>query len=65
MNEHILSLINALADNHSLSLEQYAELIEARTPETAALLAQKAVAARKAIYGNYVYVRGLIEIRNI
>ena len=65
MNEHILSLINALADNHSLSLEQYAELIEARTPETAALLAQKAVAARKAIYGNDVYVRGLIEISNI
>lgn len=65
MNEHILSLINALADSHSLSLEQYAELIESRAPETAALLAQKAVAARKAIYGNDVYVRGLIEISNI
>ncbi len=65
MNERVLSLINTLSDTHSLTLEQYKELIEARSPETAALLAEKAVAARKAVYGSDVYVRGLIEISNI
>jgi biotin synthase len=65
MNERVLSLINTLSDTHSLTLEQYKELIEARSPEVAALLAEKAVAARRAIYGSDVYVRGLIEISNI
>lgn len=65
MNEHILSLINTLSETHSLSADQYQELIEARCPEAAALLADRAVAVRKEIYGNDVYVRGLIEISNI
>lgn len=65
MNEHLLSLIDTLTETHSLSPGQYRELIESRCPETAALLADRAVAVRKAIYGNDVYVRGLIEISNI
>lgn len=45
--------------------EDYRFLIEHRTPEAAALLAELAVKARKAIYGNTVYIRGLIEISNV
>lgn len=65
MNEYILSLINTLSKSHSLTLEQYRALIDARSAETAALLAEKAAAVRKSIYGNDVYVRGLIEVSNI
>ncbi len=65
MNEHILSLINTLSESHSLTREQYRALIDARCAETAALLTEKAAAVRKSIYGNNVYVRGLIEVSNI
>lgn len=40
-------------------------MVDNRTPEIAATLAQKAVAVRKKIYGNDIYIRGLIEIGNI
>lgn len=65
MNEFILSLINTLSETHSLSADQYQKLIDMRCPEAAALLADKAAAVRKEIYGNDVYVRGLVEISNI
>ena len=61
MNE----LIERLARGHTLSEEEYIRLIDERTPESAALLAEKAVAVRKSIYGNAVFTRGLIEISNI
>lgn len=60
-----MSLIDALEAAHSLSLEEYRELIEGRSPEAAKELADRAVGVRRAIYGNHVYVRGLIEISNI
>ena len=47
-----------------MTREEYRQLIDGRTPELAALLAEKAVAARQAVYGKDVYVRGLIEISN-
>ena len=61
----LLALIDKLTAEHSLSLAEYECLIANYRPETAALLAGQAVAARQAIYGNAVYVRGLIEISNI
>ena len=64
MNE-AFRLIDRLASEHSLSLEEYNELILARNTETAEYLKQKAVKARKEIYGNKVFIRGLIEISNI
>ena len=51
-----------LCSEHSLSLDGYERLIKSRTPELAEKLAEEAVAMRKSIYGNDVYVRGLIEI---
>ena len=65
MNDKQKGLIEKLAADHRLDEAEYAELISDRDEEAAALLAEKAVAVRKAIYGNVVYVRGLIEISNI
>lgn len=61
MNE----LIERLAATGCLSEAEYAYLIENRTPEAAARLAELAVEKRRAVYGNKVFIRGLIEISNI
>lgn len=61
----IFELIDKLAKSHSLELEEYEYLIANRTEEAAKCLAEKAVQIRKEIYGNSIYIRGLIEISNI
>lgn len=61
MNE----LIQRLAARHCLTLAEYQYLIDHRTQEAAALLAQYAMKARQAFYGSDVYIRGLVEISNI
>ena len=58
-------LINKLATEHSLTLEEYKALIEDYNEENAALLASLAVAERRKHYSNTVFIRGLIEISNI
>ncbi|MBE5798440.1 MAG: [FeFe] hydrogenase H-cluster radical SAM maturase HydE [Clostridiales bacterium] len=65
MNDEVRSLIDRLCENHTLALAEYARLLEGITPDTAQLLAARADAARRKIYGNRVYIRGLIEISNI
>ncbi len=57
--------IDRLAKEHRLSLEEYQLLIENYSPELAEYAAAKAFAVRKEVYGNDVYIRGLIEISNI
>lgn len=64
MNEKILSLIEKLEKEHSLSVEEYEYLIENRNETIAEALRKKAEKVRKEIYGNDVYIRGLIEIGN-
>ncbi len=64
MNNVIL-LAEKLYKNHSLTVEEYKTIIEKRTEETAEYLMKKADKVRKAVYGNQVFVRGLIEISNI
>lgn len=64
MDNSVKTLIEKLAEAHSLELFEYRELIEKRTPEAAELLAEKAVSVRRKIYGNSVFTRGLIEIGN-
>jgi len=63
MTERIQNMIDRLCADHSLSEREYAALI--RCPEAAPMLAERAVAARRAIYGDAVFTRGLIEISNI
>ena len=65
MQNNLYLLIDKLEKEHSLSLEEYELLLDRRTPELAEYAAKKAVAVRQAVYGNDVYVRGLIEVSNI
>lgn len=58
-------LIKKLAAEHRLSEAEYVSLIDHRDTEAAALLAKHASEQRMAVYGNAVYIRGLIEISNI
>ena len=61
----LFTLIDKLAAGGRLTHGELVTLIDGRTPEVTAYLAEKAVAVRKAIYGNTVYIRGLIEVSNI
>ena len=61
----MINLINKLEKNHALSPDEYEYLISNRSEEYARILAEKAVNARKKVYGTDVYIRGLIEISNI
>lgn len=61
----ILSLIEKLEKEHSLTLGEYEFLIDNRTPEATEILAEKADRVRRGIYGNTVFIRGLIEVSNI
>lgn len=61
---NILKLIDKLAEFHSLSLEEYELLIANRNDKTESYLREKAVKAQQAVYGNKVFIRGLIEISN-
>ncbi len=65
MHKNIQTLIDTLAESHSLTLDQYETLITGLDPEAADLLASLARTAREAVYGKEVYTRGLIEISNI
>ena len=64
MSKEYIQLAEKLIRDHSLSLAEYEMLIENRTSELGAYLAEAAVKERKKIYGNEVFVRGLIEISN-
>ncbi len=61
----LLHLIDKLTDTHHLTAEEYAVLIDGRTPELSAALADRAVGVRRELYGNTVFIRGLIEVGNI
>jgi len=65
MDKYLAALIEKLARERHLKLSEYQYLIEHRTPEAAAVLAELAVEVRKRIYGNKVFIRGLIEVSNI
>ncbi len=72
----LLFLVDKLTETRHLSLDEYETLVRslAGADETAsgssrvalgAALAERAVAARQRLYGNHVFIRGLIEISNI
>lgn len=65
MDNVVRDLINTLNVTHKLSLEEYEYLIQKRSQESYNLLADYAVKARKKIYSNKIYIRGLIEFSNI
>ena len=65
MNEEMKQLADRLIATHRLSAEEYEKLIVGRDEELAEYLAKAAVAEQKRIYGNEIFIRGLLEISNI
>ncbi len=65
MNNKLFNLIDKLASEHSLSLQEYRHLLTEYDNDTANYLAQKAVSEKEKYYGDSVFIRGLIEISNI
>ena len=61
----MLELIDKLERERSLTLSEYRQLVEGYTPELALDLAQRADRVRRHVYGEDVYIRGLVEISNI
>ncbi len=62
MGENLTRLIDELAERHELPLDAYERLVAGATPDLAAYAAERAVAIRREVYGDEVFVRGLIEI---
>ena len=62
MDITLYRLLEKLERERSLSSGEWVRLIEGRDGELARLAAEKADAVRRRIYGNRVYIRGLIEI---
>jgi biotin synthase len=65
MNKDVITLVERLCTTHTLDVSEYRILIENGTPDVVAYITSLAVEARKAVYQNKVFIRGLIEISNI
>lgn len=65
MNKDVITLVERLCTTHTLDVSEYRLLIENGTPDVVAYITSLAVEARKAVYQNKVFIRGLIEISNI
>lgn len=61
----MIKLLDKLACTHSLSLSEYETLINGFTPDIAEYAAAISRKVREDIYGNRVFIRGLVEISNI
>ncbi len=65
MNEKLFSIGKKLIQSGKLTLEEYEYLIDNRNSEISEYLKVEAVKKRKEVYGNSVFIRGLIEVSNI
>lgn len=65
MDKMLAQCIETLANRHSLPISGYEYLIKHRCEEAASHLAALARQQRHQVYGNQVFIRGLIEISNI
>lgn len=57
-------IVDKLCADCRLSTQEYERLVALRTPRIATKLARRAQAARLRVYGNAVFIRGLIEATN-
>ena len=64
MTAEIRKIAERLIENHQLTLEEYKALLENRDEELYELLKNEAIKLREKIYGNKIFIRGLIEISN-
>lgn len=61
----LFSLVDRLALSHTLPPEDYRTLIAGQSEALRDYAAQRADAVRREVYGNDVYLRGLVEIGNV
>ena len=59
-----MNLVDKLICNRTLSHEEFVSLLNDHSEKTNRYLTEKAVEMRQKIYGNHIYIRGLIEISN-
>ena len=64
-NKELVSVIDKLQVSRTLSRKEYVFLIEGYSPALAEYAAKKAMQVKEKIYGNKIFIRGLIEISNI
>ena len=64
MDNQLKSLALRLYSGEGLSLQEFEYIIEHYSPEAAKFFGNLAEEKRKEIYGNKIYIRGLIEIGN-
>ncbi len=64
MTDRIKIIIDKLLSERSLKVEEYEELIKERDNQAFELLRSEALRLRHSIYGNKIFIRGLIEISN-
>jgi biotin synthase len=62
--QNMLSIIDKLEKNHTLSREEYKQLLECQDEQVYTYLEERARQVRHQIYGHDVYMRGLIEFTN-
>ena len=60
----VYELINKLYENEQLEKKELKELLETLNEESKEYLFEKANEKRTKVYGNKVYMRGLIEFSN-
>lgn len=59
-----IQLIEKLAANRSLALDEYELIVSSANEETTACAAQLAASTAQSVYGKEIFIRGLIEIGN-
>lgn len=64
MTDAVIQLIDKLNDNKILSQEEFEVILSHNTPEIRDYAANIARSIKKSIYGDEVYIRGLIEFSN-
>ena len=65
MTEIIKALIDKLSTERALTAKEYEQLITGYSAEAADYAAKKADAVRRRVFGNTVFIRGLIEVSNL
>jgi len=65
MNKKLRKIINKLKNKGKLSVREYEYLVKNRTEEAAKELKNHAFKIKTAVYGDKIFIRGLIEISNI
>ncbi len=65
MRNDFSKLVNLLENKKQLSTSEYEFLLNSYSEENAEYLKKQAQAAKNKVYGNKIFIRGLIEISNI